>query len=342
MTTLTQAQTRARTVLADRIADAETRWSFGTFGAIAEFVRDPDEPFVLSDAEASLSVTTARGGILVDPIAAARLFASESAVGETWSHRVALCLPADQCTMSRRPVLTELGRDAGALRECDRDGVLFDLGLDCLQVDVCVRSSDRDLIAQLRENAGRPVFEPGNPVVAAILTANPHRVFVSRIGRAEVYQPIPLANGRSPVGPHTHVLPKLLAHRRTHAAIEPIPDGWVPCAHFYPPHPVKDGMARARPFDAEHHAAFQDLLQAFGDPRLAALKQRVFAAVMAGQEPSALPAILNRYERASVRVALRQLRISGQNPPAIESWIAVHDGPAQSLSDDDTQVEDLR
>ena len=29
--------------LADRMDDSETHWSLGTFGAIAEFMRDPDE-----------------------------------------------------------------------------------------------------------------------------------------------------------------------------------------------------------------------------------------------------------------------------------------------------------
>jgi hypothetical protein len=81
---------------------------------------------------------------------------------------------------------------------------------------------------------GRSVFEPGNPAMGVILAANPHRVFISRIGRIEVYQPIPPATGKSPDGPHTHVLPKLLRSKRSHPATEPIPDGWVPCAHFYP------------------------------------------------------------------------------------------------------------
>ena len=44
--------------------------------------------------------------------------------------------------------------------------------------------------------------------MAVILAASPHRVFVSRVGRIEVFQAIPSANGKSPEGPHTHVLPK--------------------------------------------------------------------------------------------------------------------------------------
>ena len=121
-----------------------------------------------------------------------------------------------------------------------------------------------------------------------ILATNPHRVFLSRLGRVEVFQPIPPPDGKSPDGPHTHVLPGLLRHRRTHAATEPIPDGLVPCAHVYPPHPAKDGMGRARPFDRAHHEAFQAILRSYGDPKFLALKQQVLDAVAAGADPSAI------------------------------------------------------
>ncbi len=103
--------------------------------------------------------------------------------------------------------------------------ILFDLGLGALQADFCVRINDHGLAARLREHAGRAVFEPGNPAMAMILAANPHRVFVSRLGRIEVYQPIPPPSGKSPEGPHTHVLPRLLNSGRTHPATEPVPEG---------------------------------------------------------------------------------------------------------------------
>ncbi|MDI3563408.1 hypothetical protein OWC48_23775 [Bradyrhizobium sp. Arg816] len=113
--------------------------------------------------------------------------------------------------------------------------------------------------------------------MAIILAANPHRVFISRIGRAEVFQPIP------PPGPHTHVLPKLLAHRRTHAATEPLPDGWIPCAHLYPAHPLRDQLGRKREFQSQYQGAFQALLERYGEPAIATLKRDVVAAVRAGQ-----------------------------------------------------------
>ena len=147
----------------------------------------------------------------------------------------------------------------------------------------------------------------------------------SRLGRVEVFQPIPPPNGKSPEGPHTHVLPKLLAHGRTHAATEPLPAGWIPCAHLYPPHPVRDEFGRRRPFHLERHLAFQDLLISYGDPQLVALKRRVTESIMAGHGPSAISVTGNRFARGTVRVALRQLREFDKSSGALAAWLSAHD-----------------
>ena len=179
---------------------------------------------------------------------------------------MAFCLPVDGCAMNRRTVLTELDVDREALRPEHRGSTLFDLGLGALQADLCVRIDDQDVVARLRGHCGRSVFDPANPAMGLLLATNPHRVFISRIGRIEVYQPIPPASGKSPDGPHTHVLPKLLKSRRTHAATEPIPEGWIPfCAHLYPGHPVRDA---SDPFDAAGHDSFQRMIERFGFPGL--------------------------------------------------------------------------
>ena len=73
-----------------------------------------------------------------------------------------------------------------------------------------------------------------------MLRLSPHRVLVGPCGRIEVYQTIPPVDGRSPDGPHTHVLPKLLRAGRTHAANLPIPDGLVPCLTIHPSRPDPD------------------------------------------------------------------------------------------------------
>jgi hypothetical protein len=326
--------------LARQIADHEASWSLGTFGAIAEFARTPDEPVSLQCSDRSLAAVTARGGIRIAAHAGMRLFASETTTRESWNYRIALCLPEGSCAMSRRTVLTELGADADALREQDRDAMLFDLGLGALQADLCIRVIDPDAAAELRAHAGRALFEPGNPAMGMILAASPHRVFASRIGRIEVFQPIPAVDGKSPEGPHTHVLPKLLHHRRTHAATEPVPDGFIPCAHLYPAHPAKDAFGRVRTFDRARHDAFQSILRELGDPQLYALKQQVVAAVAAGADPSAVTVADGRFTRANVRVALRQLKAADGVSPTLSAWLAAHERPDQTDPEEHTGMID--
>ena len=324
--------------LAGQLADVEAGFSLGTFGAIAEFTRDVGEFVSFVAANAMVSVVTGRGGLRVVLHPDLRLIASESPAGEAWSHRVALCLPRPACAMNGRTELTEIGADTEALRGEDGDGVLFDLGLGTFQVDVCIRSADPQVTAALRSRAGKSVFAPGNDAMRIILAANPHRVFISRVGRAEVFQPIPPPDGQSPNGPHTHLLPRLLAHGRTHAATEPLPEGWIPCAHLYPPHPLRDQFGRRRPFRRDHHDAFQAVLERYGESELLALKRRVHDAVVAGRGPatSTLPA--SRIARATLRVALRQLQLLQPALPELSEWLAAYDRPSSADDDDPMQA----
>jgi hypothetical protein len=320
--------------LAGQLADADASWSIGTFGAIAEFSGDANEAAELQQTTDAIGVVTGKGGLCIVPHPNLRLIASESPATESWSHRMALCLPHGSCAMSGRQVFTEIGADDGALRPQDRDGILFDLGLGILQIDACIRASDPAVVAALQGCTGKSVFAPGNDAMRIILAANPHRAFVSRIGRVEVFQPIPPPDGKSPDGPHTHVLPKLLSHRRAHAATEPLPEGWVPCAHLYPPHPLRDQLGQLRPFRHDYHTAFQALLERYGDPDLVALKRHVIHSVTSGREPSTLELPNGRFARATLRVTLRQLQASGQTLASLAAWLAACDGLRPDDADD--------
>jgi hypothetical protein len=320
-------QSAAIDLLHAQIADADTQWSLGTFGGIAEFSRDRDEKVRLIRSEAGAAAVTARGGIAIDLSEDCRPFAFECITRSSWSQRVALCLPAGGCTMNRRTVLTELDVDREALQPEHRGSTLFDLGLGALQADLCVRIDNQDTVAQLRRHAGRSVFDPASPAMGLLLEANPHRVFISRIGRIEVYQPIPPPSGRSPDGPHTHVLPKLLKSGRTHAATEPIPEGWIPCAHLYLQHPAHGGSS------AEGHDPFQRTLERFGLPEFLAIKRRVMDAIGSGEPPSNLAIRLDRHARTGVRIALRQLKAAGTASPLMKEWLAEFD---YAVTEDDT------
>jgi hypothetical protein len=318
------------------IADPDTQWSLGTFGAIAEFSRAEDEPAQVTMAADVLSAITERGGIALRLDPTMQPFASESLTKADWNQRVALCLPEASCAMNRRGVLTELGPDAQALRVDDRAAILFDLGLGALQSDFCVRIDDADIAGDLRQHAGRPIFEPGNPAMGIILHANPHRVFASRLGRIEVYQPIPPASGKSPDGPHTHVLPKLLKSGRTHPTTEPIPPGWIPCAHLYPPHPARNGFGQARAFEMAHLDSFEAIMAAFGEPGIVAIKQRVREAVSAGKPPAELAQ--ERHSRTGVRIALRQMKAAGLCSAALTAWLANLDQGSLDQTDDEAAM----
>jgi hypothetical protein len=309
-----------------QLMDAETTWSVGSFGAIAEFMRDANEEMMLERGNGRISAVTARGGLRIRVQSGLRLIASESPTTESWSHRVALCLPRELCVMNGRTELTEVGPDIEALRAQDRDGVLFDLGLGLLQVDAYVRTVDPRVVAALRRYAGKSVFGTGNGAMGVLLHANPHRVFSSRVARVEVFQAIPPPDGKSPDGPHTHVLPKLLAHGRTHAATEPLPAGWIPCAHCYPPHPLRDVMGRSQSFQQARQFAFQSLLTCYGDPESVALKRRIIDAVAARLEPFDLNLPQDRFARATLRVTLRQLQAEDPRSAVLAAWLSAHDG----------------
>ncbi|MGB6445611.1 MAG: hypothetical protein WBF47_10560, partial [Xanthobacteraceae bacterium] len=142
-------------LLAAQLADSETAWSIGSFGAIAEFMRQPDEVMKVGSGEETVSAITAKGGLRIVAHPELRPFASESLTTQSWTQRLALCLPEETAPMNGHTVLTEVGLDSEALRVEDRDGILFDIGLGTLQVDACVRSSDPEVINALRRHTGK-------------------------------------------------------------------------------------------------------------------------------------------------------------------------------------------
>jgi hypothetical protein len=322
---LSAARMKIEDFLFDQLGDARSQWSTGTFGAIAEFSRLSNEDIRIERGEERLVAVTERGGIALRSTNGVLPFASESIAWQGWSQRVALCLSKADAQMNGRSILTELSNDDEALRTEDRGDVLFDLGLAAPHVDFCIRVGDAKLKALLRERAGEPLYKAGNPALAAILESSPHRVFVSRLCRIEVYQRIPTHGEVSPLGPHTHVLPKLLKQRRTHAATEPMPDGMVPCAHVYPWHPADVALGQKPSFHAGQHRYLQDVLRSFGDQRAVSIKDEVISQVKAERDPPLVSLATTRIDRANVRIALRQLKAANCKSRTILDWISEYD-----------------
>ncbi|MEJ2888776.1 DUF6925 family protein [Actinomycetospora aeridis] len=296
------------------IDDPDAGWSVGTFGALAEFLRAPDEPADVSRGAGRATVVTARGGmdVRVDGDVVPRAW--ERRAGDSWSQAVALCVPADG---GGRSVVTELGPDADALRAQDRDDVLVDLGVSAGHLAACVRTGDPALLAALREVEGRPLAEAG-AVAGLLVEAGPHRVFRTAVARLEVFTPIPPPDGTSPDGPHTHLLPRLLARGRTHAATDPIPEGRAPGATLHLPHPTRTVEGRPTTPRPERHRQAQDVLARFGEPGATAVRTAVTEALATSAEPPSW-ALAGEY-RAAVELALRQGEELEPDHPHLGGW----------------------
>lgn len=306
-------------ILGEHLSDPSSSFSIGSFGAIAEFHRDDDEPLTLHDPE-RLTIATARGALRIELHDEVAPLAYETLSGrpERWSHGVVFCLPEALAASHRRSTLTELGPDSDAIRDEDRDAILFDMGLGARNADFCIRTKDADLLALLREKAGQSLLDPATGAMGAIVMASPHRVAISKLGRAEVYQPI--GTDKTPEGPHTHVLPKFLESDRTHSANIPVPDGSLPCLSLYPAHPLYDGLGHDKPFDPVAFEKFQSLLERWGLPQYCAEKTRVLNAVDQSEVPAAYRGPETRLGRTALRVALRQAGQVQQANAALAEW----------------------
>ena len=311
-------------VLCKHLRDASSSFSIGSFGAIAEFHRRSDESLELDESK-DLKIATSRGAIQIDLVDDVEPLAYEALSRRSgcWQQGVVFCLPKKTAKSNGRSTLTELGVDVMAVREEDRDAILFDMGLAATNVDFCIRTRDPELLKHLRQSAGRSIFEPGNGIMGAIIEAGPNRIAISTLGRVEVYQGI--GKTKTPEGPHTHVLPKFLKSGRTHSANIPVPSGYLPCLSLYPANPLLDSMGRNKPFDSKSHTAFQELLSIWGRDSYTTEKQRVRQALEAGAAAESYEPVATRLARTALRVTLRQARQSRGQDELLAEWTSLFD-----------------
>ncbi len=321
-------------LLCTAIDDTRNAWSIGTFGAIGEFMRDPDEPFERPRCGGDEQITTARGGLRIRlrEDATAMAYDTLSSDGETWGHAVAFCLPRP--AQDRPAAVCYLGEDADALRREDKALPLFDLGIGLGHVRMCVRTRDEELSQALRSLEGCSLFSAeGARAMSLVVKKSPNRIVFSPLARIEVYAPIPGPEERSPSGPHTHVLPKLLAAGRTHGANAPIPGGLQPALMLHPRSPWRDAAGRPTPFDSRLDQEFETLLASYGLPDDKRVRAATEAAVMGGADPATHPWPDTRRGRAQARITLRRLaqRLGSK---VVVDWRARYD--RSHLEDDDS------
>lgn len=306
------------------LADPRHGWSIGTFGAIGEFMRDQDEEVRFVRDGGTVSIVTPRAGIQVSsvPELQAIAFDTLSSDGETWGQSVMFCLPLPECAEHR--TVLHLGKDEDALREEDREAELFDLGVGRGHVRFCARTRDLGLIDALKALHGLELLSSqGASVMGEVLRAQPHRVVISPVGRVEVYAPIPMPGGNSPAGPHTHLMPRMVASGLTHAANSPVPEGLQPVLSLHPRSPWRDAMGKRVPFDAELDELFNGILRQFGLPQDRLVRQSVEDAVWSDVAPKEYRWPKTRRGRAEARITLR--RVGRLHPDRVARWRQVYD-----------------
>ena len=297
-------------------------WSIGGYGAIAEFHWLPDDR-PGNDSE-NLQVVTGAGALsleLRDEVVP-HAYQGLSRHPDRWLQGISLCLPWRHARRGARKVLTEVGPDLHAIRREDRDAVLFDMGLGLPHVDACVRSDSPELLKCLRACCGRPVLAAGNNVMSAVKEASPHRVFVSQLGRVEVYQRIgdPAHHPATPLGPHTHVLPRLLCAGRASAENNDAPAYHRACATLYPQHPLMDNLGNLTAYDRGAHARFTALMERWGDAAFLVEKKRATRAMRAGVDARRYRAPTDTKGRHALRIAIRELAQQIGDTNAIDDW----------------------
>jgi hypothetical protein len=311
-------------ILRAHLDDRASSWSIGGYGAIAEFHWLPgDNPGEDSgDDREGLQVVTDAGALLLQlrEDVVPHAYQSVSRHRDRWLQGITLCLPWRRAGRGAREVLTELGPDRQAIRRRDRDAVLFDMGLALPHVDACVRSDSPDLLRVLRAGCGRSLLEAGNAVMPAIMDASPQRVFLSQLGRLEVYQRIGRAGQPTPLGPHTHVLPRLLAAQRANAEDNDAPAYYRACAYLYPKHPMIDNLGNRKAYDRDAHAQFTALMERWGDASFLAERQRATRALRTGMDARHYQAPADAKGRYALRIAIRELAQQMGDSDIIEAW----------------------
>ncbi len=309
------------TELAALVADPANGWSIGSFGAIGEFMRDADEPASIHHGDNLIEVVTPRGAMRICGTADLGAFAwdSLSADGESWGHGMAVCAPVPE---TPHRAIHALGIDTQALRPDDRTHCLFGLGVGHGAVEMALRTDDADLLAAMEAAEGTP-FIGNAELMAHVLRAQPHRVLLSPIGRIEIFQPVPPPDGKSPEGPHTHLLPKLVAKGRPHFSNIPIPEGWQSILNIHPRSPWRNALGERHDYRADIDAAFTPLLARYGLAGDHAVEQHLRIAIERGANPEFADWPDTRRGRTKARIVLRRMATEGDR--RVIPWRAIFD-----------------
>jgi predicted Fe-S protein YdhL (DUF1289 family) len=230
--------------IADTLVRRSGTWVLGCHGASAEFMFGEDEPAEVSLAP-ELRAVTVRGALRFHPAANLRALQWHDPRAAGGLRAIFIVIPRPRNVSTPSILLTACGPDAAAIQPEHRGQSLFDLGLGRDHMRFAVRSATPALDAVLNDAVGLPLDALLQRCGKALLAANPARVVETALGRIEVTTPIPPPGGKSPDGPHTHLLPGHLALMRATPAGVDLPEAYALCATFYPRNPPEDPACRA-------------------------------------------------------------------------------------------------
>ena len=228
---------------ADAIADLASEvlvralggWSMGVQGALAEFAFTVERPVVsVRRSGRVVEALAAGGGLRLCITDETQAFAVADPHRPDGVAAVYLAVPRRGLPGPAAGVAVADG-DPGSLRPEDGDDLLVDLAVGHAAAAFCVRTGDAELADRLRAVEGASWRDALDRVGHAVVAASPHRVVTTPLGRVEVYAAIPPEREASPEGPHTHLLPALLATGRELPAGVDQPPALAPAAAFHPP-----------------------------------------------------------------------------------------------------------
>jgi predicted Fe-S protein YdhL (DUF1289 family) len=220
-------------------------WVLGCHGATAEFMIEAGEAMTAALGRDEVVATTAQGGLrfrLLDNLRALQLRDPRAPDG---TRAIFLAIPKPKNETAATPGLTIQGADRDAIQAAHREQAIFDLGLARAEMRFMVRTGTAELRHALTAAQGLTLDGMLARVGPMLLRAGPTRVVETVLGRIEVYAPIPAPGGKSPPGPHTHLLPQHLAMRRATMPGIDLPNAYTLCATFYPRSQPGDEICKA-------------------------------------------------------------------------------------------------
>ncbi|HET6376006.1 MAG TPA: DUF1289 domain-containing protein [Methylocella sp.] len=209
-------------------------WVLGCYGACAEFFFPNGAGFEVSASGGTVTALSKQGALQLSIGGYSRALQLRPGHADGGSEAIFLVIAKTRASLPAASVLTPLGPDEGAIAPEKRRYPLFDLGLGRADLRFCVRPAAPELTEALTRLSGQPLEEVLEKAGSLLVKHSPARVIETVLGRAEIFTPIPPPGGAPPLGPHTHLLPSLLASGRSAPPGIDLPPAYALGATFYP------------------------------------------------------------------------------------------------------------